>query len=133
MRNAVNTLRRRSSLFSHSVIHDAILIANRIPANEVTEAIVQANVELNMKGVQVNVKCLKAEQQAAKEDSMAVGFRNHNANKQPTGLAFSHNQARTIEAAKQTIKQEANTPPIIIKSRKGRPNSVTNPTSIELI
>eukprot|EP00972_Heterocapsa_arctica_P006456 945577-Heterocapsa_arctica.AAC.1 len=82
MRNSVNLLRKRNGLFSHSFIHDAILIANRIPAHDVTEAIAQASIELNLKLVQVNVKCLEKEQLAAKEEAIALGFSSHHAKKQ---------------------------------------------------
>eukprot|EP00972_Heterocapsa_arctica_P047703 7037114-Heterocapsa_arctica.AAC.1 len=84
MRNAVNTLRRLNGLFSHSFIYDAILVSNRIPANEVKEAIVQASAELNIRGVQVNAKSLKTEQLAAEKDTITAGIRSHSANKLAT-------------------------------------------------
>eukprot|EP00972_Heterocapsa_arctica_P002737 405260-Heterocapsa_arctica.AAC.1 len=72
MRRAVNMLRRRNGLFSHSSIHDAILVANSVPAQEVKEAIVLSSIELNLKHVKVNVKRLEEQRQAAKDETVAL-------------------------------------------------------------
>eukprot|EP00972_Heterocapsa_arctica_P077577 11442304-Heterocapsa_arctica.AAC.2 len=100
MRGPINVLRRRNGLFSHSFIHDAILVANYLPSQEVTEAIVQTSIELNLKLVKTNVKDLEEERQAAKNENELAAFNRRSSKNQSAEVAYSFNIAKNIALAK---------------------------------
>eukprot|EP00972_Heterocapsa_arctica_P108524 15981666-Heterocapsa_arctica.AAC.1 len=100
MRGAINALRTINGLFSHSFIHDAILVSNILPSQEVTEAIIQSSIELNIKQVNITVKDLEEEREAANKETILAGFNPQAPNNQSAGVAFSFKFAKKIALAK---------------------------------